>query len=247
MKKFFLSFIPVILFVGSLKAQDCRFYPVKKKKPLIYGMFLIDRFEYNLTGKEKKSIDYELTGWYGGDYRRLWIELEGKHNTKSRSGEIEKLDFLYGKLISAFWDVRAGAGYIGSYGEDSKSRAMLVLGLKGLAPYFFEIDTNLRITDKGEIYGDFEAEYDLLFTQRLILQPRIDTTFSFNKIEELGIGSGINNIKLSLRLRYEFRREFAPYVGVSFKKLIGQTKQLASLEGKSEKDFNFFIGLRMWF
>ncbi len=246
----FKKLIAVVLLLTSVSiAQEqnkkCNFYPVKPMKPLYYGQILFDRIEYNIEGKNQ--LDYEITGWYGGDYRRLWIELEGEHNTSKNEGEIEKFDVLYGKLISPFWDIRGGIGYSGSYGNNGSNRTMAVIGLKGLAPYFFEIDTNIRLTSKGEVYGDFEAEYDLLFTQRLILQPRVDTTFSFSKIEELGIGTGINNIKVGLRLRYEFKREFAPYIGVNWVKLFGQTKDFARNEGNPTDFVDVFVGIRMWF
>ncbi len=234
-------------FSSLAQEKECKFYPVEKKKPLIYGQVLFDRIEYIFSGKSRKNIEYEITSWYGGDYRRVWLELEGEHSLKNSEGEFEKFDVLYGKLISPFWDIRAGIGYTGDYGDGSSNRKMFLVGLKGLAPYFFEIDTNLRITTKGEVYGDFEAEYDMLFTQRLILQPRIDTTFSFSKIEELGIGTGINNIKIGFRLRYEFKREFAPYVGINWLKLFGQTKEFAKTEGKSTDSLDVFFGLRMWF
>ncbi len=240
--------IGVLLITEVGLAQEekkCQFYPVKPMKPLYYGQLLFDRIEYNTEGKN--LLNYEITGWYGGDYRRVWLELEGEHNTSKNEGDLEKADILYGKLISPFWDIRAGIGYTGSYGDNGSNRTMAVVGLKGLAPYFFEVDTNLRLTSKGEVYGDFEAEYDLLFTQRLILQPRIDTTFSFSKIQELGIGSGLNNINLSFRLRYEFKREFAPYIGFSWNKLFGQTKDFARSEGKKTSYADIFVGLRMWF
>jgi copper resistance protein B len=238
-----------ILFISFIsygeENKKCNFFNVKPMKPLYYGQILFDRVEHNI--ENKSQLDYEITGWYGGDYRRLWIEIEGTHNTLKDKGDIEKFDVLYGKLISPFWDIRGGVGYTGSYGENSSNRALAVIGLKGLAPYFFEVDTNLRLTSKGEIYGDFEAEYDLLFTQRLILQPRIDTTFSFSKIEELGIGTGINNIKIGFRLRYEFRREFAPYIGFNWVNLFGQTKEFARIEGEPTNYTDFFIGVRFWF
>ncbi len=244
----FKKFLIFSLFISSFaygEDKECKFYPVKPMEPLYYGQFLIDRAEYNIEGK--KSADYEITAWYGGDYRRVWLELEGEHDFSKGEGDLEKADILYGKLISPFWDIRGGVGYTGSYGNGSENRTMVLVGLKGLAPYFFEVDTNLRLTNKGEVYGDFEAEYDMLFTQRLILQPRIDTTFSFSKIEELGIGTGINNIKLGFRLRYEFKREFAPYIGFSYTKLFGQTKRFAKDEGKSTNYTDVFIGIRMWF
>jgi copper resistance protein B len=231
------------LVINTALAQSdtvCKFYPIQKEKPLYYGLFLFDRLEYD----NKNNLDYEITSFYGGDYRRIWIEAEGSHNVRKNEGDIDRLDLLYGKLISPFWDIRGGVGYTGSYGDNNTHRTMAVIGFKGLAPYFFEVDTNLRLTSKGEVYGDFEAEYDLLFTQRLILQPRIDTRFSFSKIRELGIGTGVNNISLSFRLRYEFRREFAPYIGFSYTKLFGQTKEFTN---KNTNYINTFAGLRMWF
>ena len=245
LKKLLIGILLTTSLSVAIENEKCNFYPVKPMKPLYYGQILFDRIEYNI--ENKNSLDYEITGWYGGDYRRIWIELEGEHNTSKNEGEIEKFDILYGKLISPFWDIRGGIGYTGSYGDNGSNRTMALIGLKGLAPYFFEIDTNLRITSKGEVYGDFEAEYDLLFTQRLILQPRIDTTFSFSKIEELGIGTGINNIKVGFRLRYEIKREFAPYVGLNWAKLFGQTKTFAKDEGNPTDYLDLFIGIRMWF
>ncbi len=245
LKKVFVVLLFITAFSTAEENKRCKFFPVKPMEPLYYGQLLFDRIEHNI--ENKNSFEYEITGWYGGDYKRVWIELEGEHNTLKDKGEIEKFDILYGKLFSPFWDIRGGIGYTGSYGENSSNRTMLVLGLKGLAPYLFEIDTNLRLTNKGEFYGDFEAEYDLLFTQRLILQPRIDSMFSFSKIEELGIGTGLNNIKFGIRLRYEFRREFAPYIGINWMKLFGQTKDFAKNEGTQTNFLDVFVGLRMWF
>ena len=239
---FMLIFIPALA-----EEKKCNFYPVKPFKPLYYGQVLFDRVEYILNENNKKSLDYEITGWYGGDYQRIWIEIEGNHSLRGKGGEIERFDVLYGKLITPFWDYRIGAGYTGGYGEEGGNRSMIVTGFKGLAPYMFEVDTNIRLTTKGEIFGDFEAEYDILLTQRMALQPRIDSRFSLSKIESLGIGQGINNIKLGLRLRYEIRREFAPYIGISWTQLFGQTKEIARNEGKSTEYTDLFVGLRVWF
>lgn len=120
---------------------------------------------------------------------------------------------------------------------------MILIGFKGLAPYRFEIDTNLRLTDNGNVYGDFEAEYDLFITQRLVLQPRFDTTFSFKNIPNIDIYSGVNNFDFSLRLRYEFKREFAPYVGLNYSIKIGNARK-ASEENES---LFIFTGIRAWF
>ncbi len=243
----FKKLIPVIFILGVSIAEEkkCDFYPVKPMKPLYYGQLMIDRFEHAIDNKN--NLDYEITGWYGGDYRRLWVEIEGSHSTLRREGEIEKGDILFGKLISPFWDIRGGIGYKDSYGDEGSNRNMFVIGLKGLAPYMFEVDTNIRLTTKGEIFGDLEAEYDIYLTQRLAFQPRFDITYSFTQIKDLSVGTGLNELSISGRLRYELKREIAPYIGISWVKLFGETRYLAKDEGKKSSYTDIFLGLRMWF
>ncbi len=230
--------------------DKCRnFYPVHPMPPKHYGKFLMDRMEYSSTGKDKKRVSYETTLWYGGDYHRVWVEAEGDHDTGSGSGgEVERLDLMFGRLISPFWDIRLGGGYMGSYGgRGSENRTFLVAGLKGLAPYFFEIDTNFRISNQGETLLDFEAEYDILMTQRLILQPRVDLFYSLNPIRELGIGTGLTGMDFGLRLRYEIKRELAPYIGLSWSTKGGSSREIAREEGEPRDVTKLFFGVRFWF
>ncbi len=226
----------------------CNTYPVSPMPPLYYGRILLDRMEYDFTGKSKRIVSYELTGWYGGDYQRLWLELEGEHDTGSgNGGEIEKADLLYGRLVTPFWNVRAGVGYAGSYNSEADDRFFGVLGLKGLAPYLFEIDTNAKFSNKGELVFDLEAEYEISITQKLILQPRLDVSYSLSRLEELDIGPGLSNLRLSLRLRYEMAREFAPYIGICWSTLSGRTRDIAKKEGAARDISTLFAGLRFWF
>jgi copper resistance protein B len=220
--------------------------PVNDDAP--HGRLLIDRLEY-AAGDDQDSVNLEFQGWYGGDYNRLWIEGEAEDVVSDGSGgAIEKLDLLYGRLISPYWSVRAGAGYQLEYGPGpDPDRGYAVLGLKGLAPYWFEIDTNLRVSEDGDTWADFEAEYDFLLTQKLVLQPRLSTMVAFDEVEEFGVGQGINHVKLGLRLRYEIKREFAPYVGVSWKKQLGDTADLAREEGHDTDDLRLVAGVRLWF
>ncbi len=241
-----ISILSSVAFAGS-KTKNCKTYPVEPMKPLYYGQVLLDRVEYVLDRDNRKNINYEVTGWYGGDHQRLWLETEGVHETDTGDGEVDRLDILYGKLISPFWNARVGVGYKGIYGNNSEDRVFGVIGFKGLAPYFFEVDTNLKVSNEGEVLADFEAEYDVLLTQRLVLQPRLDTLLSFSKIEEMGIGTGINDVELSFRLRYEIRREFAPYIGVSWHKKFAGTASIADKEGEPTESTDIFVGLRMWF
>ncbi len=229
-------------------SRNCQTYPVRPMPPMHYGRFLLDRMEYVFTGEEKKVFSYEATGWYGGDYQRVWLEAEGEHDSgSSKGGEIERLDIMYGRLISPFWNLRAGAGYKGTYGPDSDERFFGVIGLKGLAPFVFEVDSNLRISNRGEVLVDLEAEYDIWITQKIVLQPRLDASFSFNRIEFMGIGPGFDNLALSARLRYEISREFAPYIGVSWQTRTGGSRDIARREGEPRDVTRFFGGFRLWF
>lgn len=212
------------------------------------GMLLFDRLEY-AAGDDEDSVDWEFKGWYGGDTNRLVIKGEGEHVVSGGDGgEIEALDLLYGRLIAPYWSVQAGVGYQLEYGPGpNHDRGFAVVGLEGLAPYWFEIDTSLRVSEDGDASIGFEAEYDFLLTQRLVLQPRFGTSFAFQEVEEFGVGQGINHVKAGLRLRYEIQREFAPYIGVSWKKQLGDTADLARAEGHDTEDLRFVAGVRMWF
>ncbi|NIR58524.1 MAG: copper resistance protein B [Gammaproteobacteria bacterium] len=213
-----------------------------------YGRVLFDRLEH-AEGDEEDTLSWEIEAWYGGDYNRLWVETEGEDVTSGgEGGEIENLDVLYSRLVAPYWDVQAGVGYQGIYGTDAdEDRGFAVLGVQGLAPHWFEVDANLRVSDEGDVSADFEAEYDLLLTQRLILQPRFETSVAAGEVEEFGVGEGFNFVKLGLRLRYEIKRELAPYIGVSWNRKLGDTADLAEAEGEDDADTAVVVGVRMWF
>lgn len=213
--------------------------------PSRFGKVLFDLFEYQFS--DEKEIKYDVEFWYGGDFNRLWVEFEGEHSLKEGTGAYDRADIYYARLISPFWDFRIGVGNQGVYGEDSDSRTYVVAGFQGLAPYWFEVDANLRVDTEGNATADLEAEIDFLFTQRLILQPRFETQVSFSDIPELGIGSGVNNIELGLRLRYEIVREFAPYVGIEWTQFFGKTKDYIKMSGEKTSFVNILVGVRVWF
>ncbi len=214
--------------------------------PSRFGKLLFDLFEYHVTSDEKEAV-YDVEFWYGGDFNRLWIETEGEHSFKESEGSIERLDLLYGRAITAFWDFRIGIGTQSVYGDESENRNYATVGFQGLAPYWFEVDANLRVDTDGKLSTDLEVEYDLLFTQRLILQPRFETLIAFGDIPEVGIWKGVNNIELGARLRYEIRREFAPYVGIDWTKYFGNAKDALEAAGKDTNVVNLLLGIRMWF
>ncbi len=212
-----------------------------------YGMVLFDNLEY-LHINHHDMLHWDAQGWYGGDLNRLWVKTEGDQRLDGAGGEIERFDVSYGRMISPFWDLHAGIGYQGIYGSgDSRNRVMAVVGFQGMAPYRFEVDANLRMSDQGDISADLGAEYDLLLTQRLVLQPRLDTALAVQEVKEFGVGKGINFLGLGLRLRYEIRRELAPYIGFTWTRKLGDTADLARADGEDAEDASVVAGLRFWY
>jgi len=211
--------------------------------PSRYGKILFDLFEYNPAEGE---LGYDVEAWFGGDFNRLWVETEGEHSFRDGSGTLERFDLYYSRLIAPFWDVRAGMGTHRIYGDASSDRVYFAAGVQGLAPYWFETDLNLRVDTEGNVTADGEVELDLLFTQRLILQPRAEFLFSFSDAEKVGIYSGLNSVELGLRLRYEIRREFAPYAGVSWTRFFGRSAEAVREGGEKAGTFSIVIGIRMW-
>ena len=188
-----------------------------------YGAFFLDRLEYG-DSDEGETILWDAQVWYGGDYNKLWFETEGEGPT-GESPEAE-LQALYHRPFSPFWSWQAGVRYdLRPDGEEDIAYA--ALGLQGLAPQWFETDLTL--------------------TQRLILQPRLELNVSGSDVPELGLGSGLTSTEAGLRLRYEIRRELAPYVGVRWERLHGDTRDLARSEGEPTSVTSFVVGLRAWF
>lgn len=208
----------------------------------LFGLLLIDQLEYRWN-QGTDSTNWNAQGWFGGDYNRLWLKTDG---TSLSDGAVEEAEsqLLYSHLIAPFWDFQAGL----RYDEKPKpSRSYAVLGVQGLAPYWFEVEAAAFVSEKGDVSARLEAEYDLLLTQRLIVQPRFETNLAGQKVEELGIGRGFSDIELGLRLRYEIRREFAPYVGISWARKLGDTADFARHVSEDVDTFALVAGIRVWF
>jgi copper resistance protein B len=122
-----------------------------------------------------------------------------------------------------------------------------VIGIQGLAPYWFEVETSLNISNKGDLTMNFEVEYEILLTQELILQPHAELVFSFQDVPEIDLGSGFSHFETGLRLRYEIKREFAPYIGVSWHKAFGNTANYARIGGHNPSSVSALIGIRAWY
>lgn len=202
-----------------------------------------ERFEYQSNDGDPLFL-FDAQGYYGGDLNKLWIKTEGEYDFSADAFEEAEAQALYSRAIGSFWDLQAGVRHDFAPGED---RTYAVLGAQGLAPYLFEIDAALFLSDKGDLTARIEAEYEFLLTQRLILQPRAELNFSFQDVAEREIGSGFSTLETGARLRYEVRREFAPYVGVAWSRKVGGAADFARAAGEDVGGVSAVAGVRFWF
>lgn len=207
----------------------------------VFTFFQADKLEYR-SGDED-AWAWEAQGWVGGDFNKLWLKTKGE---KGVDGDFEKseVQLLYSRLISDFFDVQAGFRHDF---EPEPERSFLVLGLEGLAPYYFELNASAFLSDEGEFSARFEGEYKLLFTSKLILEPTVELEWWGSDVAEREIQSGFTDVELGLRLRYEIVREVAPYVGLHWERKLGDTADLARDEGEGIDNLYFVAGLRLWF
>jgi copper resistance protein B len=202
-----------------------------------------DRFEYS-SGDGNPHLLWDAQGWYGGDLHKLWVKTEGEVMLGGGKVEEAEIQALYSRAILPFFDLQAGVRHDFEHGP---TRTYGVIGLQGLAPYMFEIDFASFVSNKGDVSARVELEYDLLITQRLIAQPRAELNFALQDVPEHGVGSGLSSADLGLRLRYEIAREFAPYIGVSWSRSIGNTEDFVRAEGGDPSTLSFVAGVRFWF
>lgn len=210
----------------------------------VNSFFQLDRLE-NFTHDRHNGMLWEGQGWIGGDYQRLWIKTEGEAEAP-RIGGIEdgEIQALYSRAISPMFDFQAG---VRQDLKPGRRRTFGVIGFQGLAPYQFELDTALFISNEGDVSGRVEVEYELLLTQRLILQPRVEANFTVQEVPRLGLGRGLSTAELGLRLRYEVKRQFAPYVGISWLGAAGRTADFDRANGRDTSSLTVVGGLRLWF
>lgn len=206
------------------------------------SMILADRLEWQDTGGDG-SLLLDAQGWYGGDLNKLWIKAEGEFSIQDDEVEDVEIQALWSRAVAPFWDLQAGV----RYDLAPKGRTHAVVGVQGLAPYWFEVDAAAFLSTDGDLSASVEAEYDLRLSQRIALTPRLAVGFSAQDIPELQTGSGITNIETGLRLRYEIKREIAPYIGVEWQQNFGQTKDFIEADGGDASDVFAVIGLRAWY
>ena len=199
-----------------------------------------DRLEYN---EQANAGVFGLQAWYGTTFDRLVIKTEGDFS----EGSIEEnqTDILWGHAVSAYWDTQAGVRL--DYNKEGENRQWLAFGLQGLAPYWFEIDMTAYVGERGNTAFTLEAEYELLLTQKLIIQPRAEITLYGKNDKQNELGSGLSSSAIGFRVRYEFTRQFAPYIGVEWSNKFGNTADYATSSGQSSSNTAFVAGIKFWF
>lgn len=225
-------------------------FPVPIPDDKFYAFTLFDQLEYRAASDDATAdhLGWDAQGWIGGDFNRFWWKNESEAAFDGPDEGETETDLLYSRLITPFWYTQVGAQYANEWNQDDYAdRWSGVIALQGLAPYKFEFDNSLYISEGGDITLGIEAEYDLRITQRLVLQPRGQVGFAFQDVAERRLGAGMTDVKLDLRLRYEIKREFAPYIGVRYQTLVGETDNIAEADGEDTEQLFFLVGLRTAF
>ena len=207
----------------------------------LHYFLLFDQFEWQ-TGDGVSGISWDNKGWIGGDVNRFWFRTEGEG--ESADLESAQAHALYGRAIHRWWDIVVG---VRQDLRPGPAQTWAAIGLQGLAPYFFEVEATAYVGESGRTHFRFETEYELLLTNRLILQPLAEVEIYGKSDPERGIGAGLSSADAGLRLRYEFRREFAPYVGVTWNRKFFGTADVAEAAGEDTSGARLALGVRVWF
>lgn len=234
-----------VLATGQAVAQT----DVQTNNPAPYGMpveddrafyhAILDQFE-GRVGRDN-SFRWQGEAWAGTDTDKLWLKSEGETN----KGEIEdgQQELLYDRPISTYFDLQAGAR---SDIDSGTGRTWAALGIEGLAPLFFHVSATGYMSSEGHYAAKLEGDYDLLLTQRLILQPQLEVNLYSKADPGRRLGSGLSDLDLGLRLRYEFSRKFAPYIAMTYENKFWDTAGFARAAGENPSDLRFTAGIRMW-
>ncbi len=205
-----------------------------------FGKLLAEQFEYR-AGDGAEGPAWDVRGWYGTDYDKLWFKTEGiRLDSVTQDARVE---LLWDRIFSRWWSTQLGVRH--DFG-DGPSRNWLALGVEGLAPYFFQTEATGYLGDAGRTAARFRVQSDLLLAQRVVLQPELELNVYGQDDPERHIGAGFSDLQLGLRLRYEIRRECAPYVGIAWLHRLGKTAELVRAAGEEPSVLQLVAGIRFW-
>jgi copper resistance protein B len=206
-----------------------------------FGKVMLDELEWE-HGDSASTFEWDAAAWYGGDFNKLRIETEGQRS----AGETQELraELLWDRIVTPWWSLRAGMRHDAGVGP---ARDWAAFGIAGLSPVLVEVEAAVYLGEGGRGAARLSTHHDLLLTQRLILQTKAELDAYTRADEARLIGKGISGLTLGLRLRYEFRREFAPYFGVNWSSHFGDSADLRQAAGESRRESSLVVGVRAWF
>jgi copper resistance protein B len=207
---------------------------------LITTYVLVDQLEWQ-AGGEPSAVSGDLTGWVGTDRDRLWFR--GEADRPGGRFDQAQLQVLYGRAVARWWTLMAG---VRQDVRDNAPRTAAAIGVQGLAPFWVDVEATLYVEGSGRSHVRMEAEHDLLITNRLVLQPLLEFEIYSKADPELRLGSGLSTVDAGLRLRYEVRREIAPYVGLVWHRKYFGTAERAGAAGVATRRLQLALGLRLW-
>ena len=221
-------------------------WPSPVADAMTHTFVIAEQLEFRPKGEELSDFFWDSKGWHGGDFNRLWFLSEGEQNATQAERNID-FQLLYGRFVKRYYDfVIGGRAETRTVQGASVTRGQVSMGIEGLAPYRNEVEALMFISHQGDVSWRLTVSRDLLLTQRWILQPRFETNIAAQRVERFGVGKGLNDIEPGLRLRYEIRRKFAPYVGVEYDRSFFGTADLVRQDGGDPEQWRFVAGLRIW-
>jgi copper resistance protein B len=206
-----------------------------------HGKLLLDRLEF-IDARDGNGVALDAQDWYGTDRNKLWLKAEGEQS----AGRLQDMrsEALWDHPIATYWDTQLGVRHDFGVGP---GRSWAAFGVQGLAPYWFDIEATAYVGQSGRTAFRFEAEYEERLTQRLVLQPRFEANLYGREDRARQIGAGLSDAELGIRLRYEFTRQFAPYVGAELTRDFGKTAEFARNAGESVFNPRLVAGVHVWF
>jgi copper resistance protein B len=202
---------------------------------------LVDRLESS-TARGSTAMTYDWQAWFGKTYDRALIRAEG--DIEGGTFKDSRNELLWSHAITAYWDTQLGVRYDSGKGTD---RGWLAFGVQGFAPYWLYVEATAYVNERGRVAFRLETEYDLFLTQKLIMQPRMEMNFYSQRDDTRAVSSGLSDFNGGVRLRYEIRREFAPYVGVEWAGKFGSAADYMRTTGEVPQGTRFVAGVRFWF
>jgi copper resistance protein B len=228
-----------VSFVSPASAQDPQQHSTHDDSLNYYALF--DQLEWH-TGDHHTGVNWDVKGWVGKDKDRFWYRTEGLREDGTISNAHAHL--LYGRMVGRWWDFVAGVRQDSRPGDP---QTWASIGVQGLAPYWIEVEATAYVGAGGRNHYRLELEHELRITNRLFLQPQLETEIYGKADPEHEFGAGLATLDTGLRLRYEFKREFAPYLGAVWYRKVGGTAELSEAAGHNIGGWRVAAGLRTWF